>query len=89
MRPTLLPGDVVLCDPRAYRRAPPEPGDIVLARDPRMPARRIVKRVVARDAEGRIELRGDAPAHSTDSRRFGAIDPALVIGRITCRLGRA
>ena len=31
MAPLLEPGDEVLADPRAYRRSPPHPGDIVVA----------------------------------------------------------
>jgi nickel-type superoxide dismutase maturation protease len=73
MSPTLLPGDRLL-----VVRARPRPGDVVLAPDPRAPARELVKRV---DSVGRsgVRLRGDNPAASTDAREFGAI-PAAAVG---------
>ena len=81
MAPTLLPGDWLLVDPEAYRSRRPEPGDLVLVPDPRLPERLLVKRVDARDGEGRLQVRGDDPSVSTDSRDFGPVDPAWVEGR--------
>ena len=81
MVPTLQPGDWLLADPDAYRETAPTEGDLVLAPDPRMPTRVLVKRVVATDPDDWLRLAGDAPEASTDSRTFGAIDPATVAGR--------
>jgi hypothetical protein len=81
MAPTLLPGDWLLADPEAYRIRPPDPGDLVLAPDPREPARLLVKRVVGVEPGGGLLLGGDRPPASTDSRIFGAVDPAAVVGR--------
>jgi len=81
MAPTLLPGDWLLVDPKAFRSASaPRVGELVLHHDPRDPDRLLIKRVGAVEA-GRLVVHGDAPDASTDSRTFGAVDPALVVGR--------
>lgn len=81
MAPTLLPGDWLLADPDAFRRRPPAAGELVLVPDPRMPERLLVKRVAAAAADGTLELAGDAPEASTDSRTFGSVEAASVAGR--------
>lgn len=62
-------------------------GKTVLARDPRQPSRRIVKRVVELSRQG-VWLLGDNPAASTDSRVFGWVPFALVSGPILFRYRR-
>ena len=81
MAPTIQAGDWLLVDPSAYIRRTPQPGQLVVAVDPRDAARELVKRVSAVDLDGRLLLRGDARDASTDSRTFGAVDPAAVRGR--------
>ena len=86
MFPTLVPGEYVLFDRLAYRRGPPRRGDVVLATDPREPARRIIKRIAGAPGErvtvdgrtwtlgeGEWLLLGDAPDFSTDGRDFGPV----------------
>ena len=74
MAPTLLPGEWLVVERRTYAGRPPAVGEIVLAADPRDPGRELIKRVAAVDQQaGMLELRGDAPEASTDSRAFGAI----------------
>lgn len=74
MAPALLPGDRLLVESRSYTQRAPRPGEVVLAADPREPQRELIKRVSAVDAElGRVELLGDAPGESTDSREFGSV----------------
>ncbi|HTS15750.1 MAG TPA: nickel-type superoxide dismutase maturation protease [Candidatus Sulfotelmatobacter sp.] len=85
MAPTLLPGDWLLVDPAAYRRHGPGVGDLVVAPDPRVAARLLVKRVHAVAADGALDLRGDATAASTDSRAFGLVAGAAVEGRAWAR----
>jgi type IV secretory pathway protease TraF len=46
----------------------------------------MVKRVVALGEDGRCVLAGDDPATSTDSRDFGGVPAALVLGRVVLRL---
>lgn len=81
MEPTLRAGDWLLVDPDAYGRRSPLVGELVLAPDPREDDRLLIKRVGSVDPDGRLLLAGDDADHSTDSRVFGSIDPASVVGR--------
>jgi len=85
MLPLLKPGDEVLINPRAYRRAQPQPGDIVVTRHPHRPKLRLIKRVVSVTAAGSCILEGDNPLESTDSRVFGPVTPGQILGRVTGR----
>lgn len=85
MIPLLKPDDEVLVDPRAYRSRPPQPNDIVVARHPYKVGVHIIKRVVALQGDGRICLEGDNPLESTDSRSFGTVSAAYILGRVTSR----
>ncbi len=91
MQPALEPGDWVLVDERAYRRKLPRRGHIVVAPDPREPERRLVKRVAGVDLHRQVQLLGDNPDESTDSRHFGPVPANTVRGRVRWRywpLGR-
>lgn len=79
MRPTLEPGDRVLCI-RA-RATGLRGGDLVAVRDPR-DGRLLVKRVVTVDP---LTVEGDNRDASTDSRTFGALDARHVVGRVVYR----
>jgi nickel-type superoxide dismutase maturation protease len=69
MLPTYLPGELIT----AVRRwRPVRVGDVVVVRDPREPTRWLLKRCAAKSS-GYLELRGDNPEASTDSRDFGAV----------------
>ncbi len=86
MAPTLRAGDWLVIERRTYERRAPRVGEVVLARDPRDPSRELIKRVAAVDVEaGTVELRGDAPDASTDSRDFGAVPTASVRWRAVAR----
>jgi nickel-type superoxide dismutase maturation protease len=82
MAPTLTGGDRLL----VVRSHEIRIGDIVAVSDPRPGDRVLVKRVasVAGDA---VEVVGDNPAGSTDSRSFGAVDRRAVMGRVVYRYG--
>jgi len=80
MEPTVAAGDWLLVDPHAYAHRPPAPGELVMAPDPRRDDRLLIKRVESVDPAGALHLAGDDPEHSTDSRVFGAVDPATVVG---------
>ena len=83
MLPTLRPGDRLLVDPRAYQTRPPQAGEIVVFVDPEEPQRWLVKRVAAVDpTEASVEVRGDAADTARDSRRFGPVPLASVVGRV-------
>ena len=86
MAPTLVPGEWLLVERRSYSRRQPRVAEIVLAADPREPDRELIKRVAAVDASsGTLDLRGDAPEASTDSRTFGAIPVEAVRWRVIAR----
>lgn len=55
-------------------------------RDPRLPERILVKRVGAVDrGAGTLEVLGDAPGASTDSRSFGPVPRSSLVGRAVYR----
>ena len=85
MRPALEPGDRVLAL-RTRGRYRVRPGQLVVVRDPRQPARLLVKRAAAAGTDGVVVL-GDNPAASTDSRAFGPV--AQVWGRVIYRYAPA
>lgn len=85
MSPTLEAGDWVLVDEDAYRSSLPRRGHVVIAADPRDPARQVVKRVAAVDLHRELRLEGDNPDESTDSRHFGPVSVELVRGRVRWR----
>jgi len=86
MAPSLLPGDRLLVESHSYQGRVPRRGEVVLAPDPREPERELIKRVAAVDRAGATaELRGDAPAASTDSREFGSVPLAAIRWRAVFR----
>lgn len=80
MAPTLLSGERLLVVPLAHLR----PGQMVAVRDPRSPDRLLVKRVASTGPEG-VDVRGDHAAASTDSRHFGPVPLAMVVGTVVYR----
>lgn len=84
MLPTLEPGDRLI----VVRTRRPRVGELVALPDPREPDRLLVKRVVARHGP-LLELRGDNPDASTDSRSFGPVPAATVWGRVVRRYAPA
>ena len=84
MVPTYHDGDRLLVRYGAKVRA----GDAVLARDPRMPGRILVKRAARREPGGWWLLADNSYAPG-DSRQFGAVPDDLVIARVLVRLRRA
>jgi len=86
MAPSLLPGDRLMVESRSYARRVPRPGEVVLAADPREPGRELVKRVAGIDEDAAVvDLRGDAPEASTDSRDFGSVPLAEIRWRAAFR----
>lgn len=81
MEPTLSDGDWLLVDPDAYRHRAPRVAELVAARDPRDASRVIIKRVTAIEADGRLTLAGDHPAHAGDNVAIGPVDARAVLGR--------
>ncbi len=92
MEPTLPAHSYVLIEvwpPLKPLRGPPRKplgvGDVVVVNHPSKPIM-IIKRVAEISAEGLLDVRSDNRADGTDSRHFGRIDPARVVGRATLSL---
>jgi len=81
MAPGLLPGDWLLVEPTSVSSSPPSAGQLVVVPDPRQSHRLLVKRVGTVREDGQLWLVGDSANDSTDSRTFGAVDVAAVVGR--------
>ncbi len=80
MEPALRNGDWWLVS----RRGEPKVGDVVLMTHPRRPALLVVKRLSRREDAGWWVL-GDNADASEDSRDFGVVPDANVVGRVTFR----
>jgi nickel-type superoxide dismutase maturation protease len=81
MTPTLKNGQRVLVKIAANLQI----GDIVVAKHPfrKTP---IIKRITEFSTGGKLFLSGDNPEESTDSRTFGEIPAADILGKVICRL---
>ena len=85
MLPALEPGDRLVVLRLGHRRRL-RAGDLVTVRDPRADGdgRVLVKRIADVDPES-VELTGDNPDASTDSRSFGRVPLGLVTGKVLYR----
>jgi nickel-type superoxide dismutase maturation protease len=86
MEPAFRSGDRVLVNRLAYRRRDPRAGEVVVLRDPERDGHVLLKRVAKAPDQpepgfSRIYVLGDNAAESRDSRSFGAVDRARIIGR--------
>ncbi|MGI8754166.1 MAG: nickel-type superoxide dismutase maturation protease [Acidimicrobiales bacterium] len=59
-------------------------GSIVALPDPRAPERMLIKRVRSMSPGG-VDVRGDNPDASTDSRSFGPVPSSWIAGRVVYR----
>lgn len=74
MAPDILPGDVVVVDPRGVELVP---GAVVTFADPSHPDRVLTHRLVGRNPDGTWRTRGDA----NTTADHGALPPSAVLGR--------
>jgi signal peptidase I len=81
MSPTVRHGDRLLV--RRVRSGRVAVGDVVLARFPARPALLVVKRVHGLLGDGTVDVRGDNPLVTDDSRAYG---PAVAVGRVVARV---
>lgn len=88
MSPAYNPGDWLLVDLHAYRHRLPLPGEAVIIRDVRQPARQLIKRIYRVSDDGQLDVRGDNSFESTDSRQFGLVTPSLLVGKVQWRFHR-
>jgi nickel-type superoxide dismutase maturation protease len=82
MEPALVAGQTVLVDFSAFEKTGPAVGQIVLVRLPSTDSP-CIKRVAANTPRG-LDLRGDNPQHSTDSRQLGPVSAEEVLGHVIC-----
>jgi nickel-type superoxide dismutase maturation protease len=81
MEPAFRAGDYVLVNRRAKKLVP---GDVVVLRDPREPQRKMLKRINGVTDAGYI-VSGDNRMGSTDSKNFGSVPKADIIGKVLFR----
>lgn len=84
MEPAYRHGDRLLVNRLAYIRSSPCPGHVVILRDPEHPQRLLLKRVgeAARESPSdHVRVLGDNATESRDSRHFGDVPRALIVGR--------
>jgi len=81
MLPALRPGDCVLLSRRARIAA----GDIVVVRRPHVDGLLLVKRAVRRADGGWWVLSDNAAEGLDDSRAFGVLPDAFVVGKVVLR----
>ena len=82
MLPSLQPKQRLLVKLRPHDGRSPSPGTVVVCHHPSKINLVITKRVWQSN-DGWLELRGDNPAASTDSRQFGQVSLEQVIGEVT------
>jgi nickel-type superoxide dismutase maturation protease len=89
MEPAYRDGDRLLVNRLAYVLRAPGPGDVVVLRDPQQPGRYLLKRVAQAPegarGPGRFYVLGDNPRESRDSRSFGAVTRAAIVGKAWIR----
>ena len=86
MQPHFVPGDELLVERVPSARL--NPGDVVVFTDPRVPSRRVLKRI-ARVRSLECFVLGDNLKHSTDSRHYGWVSSTLLLGRVRCFFSKA
>jgi nickel-type superoxide dismutase maturation protease len=81
MLPALRPGDCLLLSRRARIAA----GDVIVARRPQVEGLLLVKRAVRREDGGWWLLSDNAAVGLDDSRAFGVLPDACVVGKVLFR----
>ena len=81
MEGTLKEGDLITYKKLNPKNIDLEIGDIVVASHPKTKKKLIIKRI-HRIYQNKFDLRGDNSYASTDSREFGLIELALIIGKV-------
>jgi nickel-type superoxide dismutase maturation protease len=84
MLPALRPGDCLL----VFRRARIVVGDVIVVRRPHVEGLLLVKRAVRREDGGWWVLSDNAAEGLDDSRAFGVLPDACVVGKVLFRYYR-
>ena len=85
MAPAHSPGERVFVNKVAYWFSKPQPGDLVVLRDPRQPDRLLLKRIDRPAGDDGWLVLGDNERASTDSRTFGPVGRELILGKVWFR----
>jgi nickel-type superoxide dismutase maturation protease len=87
MQPALRPGDWLLVRRSARPGRPPRirPGQVVIARHPGDPGMLLVKRAARRERAGWWLASDNPGAGAVDSRSFGPVPDALIVGHVLAR----
>ena len=85
MSPTLNNGDLVLVNFQTEFKV----GDIILANHPFDKGAKLIKRIWKISPTGKYFLIGDNLAKSTDSRNFGELSAADILGKIEAKLNKS
>lgn len=85
MLPTLKPGEELLVSIAKKRRREIAVGDIVIIPHPDQKEVKMIKRVAQIIDDSLLDLRGDNPSESDDSRTFGLFHRQDVIGVVVSR----
>ncbi|MCA1645733.1 MAG: S26 family signal peptidase [Chloroflexi bacterium] len=81
MQPTVRPGDgILVCQWHA-----PQPGDVVVLREPDRHLTFAIKRVERLESNGAVVVQADNPNVSRDSRDYGPVPKQLILGRVFFR----
>ncbi len=86
MSPLYLDGEQVVVDTAAYLVQTPAVGDIVLCQHPFIKDYLMIKQIQSIDQEGRCFVVGVNRAASTDSRSFGSIAAAKIVGKVIAKV---
>ena len=84
MSPCLQSGQEVLVDLHAYKYISPQVGDIVYLRHPLRADTQMFKRVSSLEDGEMLNVIGDNPAQSSDSRQFGSVRNEHILGKLVC-----
>lgn len=82
MAPALSSGDWLCVDTWSRR---PQPGELVVVRDPQRPGHLLVKRVRS-VGQASFAVGSDDPTSGRDSRHFGSLSASHLLGKVTGRM---
>jgi nickel-type superoxide dismutase maturation protease len=81
MEPEVSDGSLIWIDRFFHKLMKFKPSDLVVLEDPRMEKRLMIKRI-SRVGVDRLFVLGDNLDNSTDSRVFGSVSKASVVGKV-------
>lgn len=80
MTPSVVDGQQVVVNKLAFKIKNPQVGDVVVVQHPHHNTL-LLKRITSAQNNAYF-VEGDNPAHSTDSKNFGALSKKQIIGKV-------